>query len=130
MCKNTRACFNKIIWLIIMKMRVKMKNRSHRYDINRARPRHGHEYTKYKFCLSTMVVMSNKQQLGNIWSWIHEKVKQHWGLVEKSVAYIVYKYIKYINIYISISIYMLYIAFEFFSYNDVFLRTCVKCQYN
>ena len=25
-----------------------MKNRSHRYDINRPWPRHGHKHTKYK----------------------------------------------------------------------------------
>ena len=25
-----------------------MKNRSHRYNINRPRPRHEHKYTKYK----------------------------------------------------------------------------------
>ena len=29
-----------------------MKNRSHKYDINRPKPRHGHKYTKYKICLS------------------------------------------------------------------------------
>ena len=29
-----------------------MKSRSHRYDINRLRPRHGHKYTKYKMYLS------------------------------------------------------------------------------
>ena len=29
-------------------MRLKMKNRSYIYDINRPRPRHGHKYTKYK----------------------------------------------------------------------------------
>ena len=29
-----------------MKMRLNMKNRSQRYDINRPRPRHGHKYTK------------------------------------------------------------------------------------
>ena len=40
-----------------MKMRLKMKNRSHRYDINRPIPRHGHKYTKYKMCLSIMVVI-------------------------------------------------------------------------
>ena len=28
-----------------------------------------------------------KQHLSNIWSQIHEKIKQHWGWVEKSVAY-------------------------------------------
>ena len=25
-------------------MKLKMKNRSHRYDINQPRPRHGHKY--------------------------------------------------------------------------------------
>ena len=34
-----------------------MKNRSHRYDINRPRPRHGHRYPKYKMCLNTMTVI-------------------------------------------------------------------------
>ena len=28
-----------------------------------------------------------KQQLSSIWSWTHEKVKQHRGWVEKRVAY-------------------------------------------
>ena len=28
-----------------------MINRSHRYDINRTRTRHGYEYAKYKMCL-------------------------------------------------------------------------------
>ena len=27
---------------------MKMKNKSHRYDINRPRSRHGHKYSKYK----------------------------------------------------------------------------------
>ena len=31
-----------------MKMRLKMKNRSHICNINGPRPRHGHKYTKYK----------------------------------------------------------------------------------
>ena len=35
-----------------MKMGLKMKNRSHKYDINRPKPRHGHKYTKHKICLS------------------------------------------------------------------------------
>ena len=64
-----------------------MKNRSHIYDINRPRPRHGHKYTNYKMCRNKMIVISIKQQLSNVWSLIHEKVKQHWGWVEKSVAY-------------------------------------------
>ena len=32
--KNKRVCFNKIMFLIIMKMRLKMKIGSYRYDIN------------------------------------------------------------------------------------------------
>ena len=43
-----------------MKVRLKIKNRSHRYGINRPRPRYGHKYTKYKKCLSVMMVMCVK----------------------------------------------------------------------
>ena len=35
-----------------MKIRLKMKSRSQRYDINRHRHRDGHKYTKCKMCLS------------------------------------------------------------------------------
>ena len=34
-----------------------------------------------------LMIMCNKQHLKNICSWIHEKVKQHWGWIEKSDAY-------------------------------------------
>ena len=37
-------------------------------------------------CLIIMMVICIKQHLNNIWSSIHEKVKQHWGVVEKSVT--------------------------------------------
>ena len=47
MCKSKCVCFNQII----MKMGVKMKNGSQRYDMNRTSLRHGHKYTKYKMCL-------------------------------------------------------------------------------
>ena len=63
-----------------------MKNRSHRYDIYRPRLRHGLKYTKitkYKICLSIMMVICIKQHLRSIWNLTHEKVKQHWGWVEK-----------------------------------------------
>ena len=60
-----------------------MKNRSHRYDITRPRPRHGHKYTTYKICLSLMMAIFIKQYLSNIWSLIYEKHKQQWGWVEK-----------------------------------------------
>ena len=80
------VCFNEIIlWLIIMKMRLKIKNRSRRYS-NRTRPSHEHKYTKYKMCLSVMMVMYNKKHLSNIWSWIHEKIKQHLDWFEKKLC--------------------------------------------
>ena len=62
---------------MIMKMRLKMKNGLHRYDINIPRFRHVHKYTKYKMCLSMIMVICIKQHLSNIRSSIHEKVKQH-----------------------------------------------------
>ena len=60
-----------------MKMRLKMKNRLHRYDINRPSLRYGHKNTKYKMFLSIMMVICIKQHLSSIRSSIHEKVKQH-----------------------------------------------------
>ena len=48
--KNKCIYFNEIMWIIVMKMKLKMKNVSHRSDINRTSPRHGYEYTKYKMC--------------------------------------------------------------------------------
>ena len=69
-------------------MRLKIKNRSQKYNINRPRSRYEHNYTKYKMYLSIMMITCIKQHLSNIWSSILEKVKQHWGWVEKkSVAY-------------------------------------------
>ena len=85
---NKCVCIHEIIQLIIMKMKMKKKNRSHRYDINRPRSRHGHKYSKYKKCLSMMMLICIKQHLSNIWSSIHEKVKQHWGWVEKKALLI------------------------------------------
>ena len=64
-------------------MRLKIKKRSWRYDINWSRPRHRHNYTKYKMCLSIMMVVCIKQHLSNIWTSVHDKVKQHWDWVEK-----------------------------------------------
>ena len=37
------------------------ENRSHKQDIKRLRPRHGHKYTKYKMYLSMIVtILGNK----------------------------------------------------------------------
>ena len=66
-----------------MKIRLKMKSISQRYYINRPKSRHGHKYTEYKMCLSIIMATCIKQHLSNIRSSIHEKVKQHWGWVEK-----------------------------------------------
>ena len=43
-----------------------MKNRTQKYNINRSRPRHGPKYTKYKMCLSIMVIYI-KQHLINVY---------------------------------------------------------------
>ena len=40
---------------IAMKMRLKIKNRSRRYDINTLRRRQGHKYTKYKMFVSILM---------------------------------------------------------------------------
>ena len=56
---------------------------TNKYLLNRPRPRHGYKYTKYKMCLSIMMVICIKQHLNNIWSLIDGKVKQHWVWVEK-----------------------------------------------
>ena len=80
---NKCVCTNEIMRLIVMKMEMKMKKESHRYDINRRRSRHGHKYRKYKKYLRMMMLTCIKQHLSNTWTSIHEKVKQHWGWVEK-----------------------------------------------
>ena len=40
--------------------KAEMRIRSHRYDINRPRPRNGHKYTEYKVCFNMMTVMCIK----------------------------------------------------------------------
>ena len=51
---------------MVTKMRLKMANRSQRYDIYRLRPKHGPKYTKYKMHLSILMVTCFKQHLSNI----------------------------------------------------------------
>ena len=48
-----------------MKMKMKMKNRSDRYDINRPRSRQEHKYSKYKKCLTIMILIYIRQHLRN-----------------------------------------------------------------
>ena len=42
-----------------MKMKMKMKKRLRRYDINRPSSRHGRRYSEYKMCLSMIMRISN-----------------------------------------------------------------------
>ena len=40
-----------------LKTAQRLKNRSQRYDMNKPRSRHGPKYTKYRMCLSIMMVI-------------------------------------------------------------------------
>ena len=60
-----------------------MKNRSRRQNINRPRPRHGHN----KLNIKSVSVWWLLSVLSNILSSIHEIGKQHWGWVEKSFLF-------------------------------------------
>ena len=62
---NKFVCIHRIIRLIIRRMKMKLKNRSHRYDINRPRSRHGRRYSKYITCITMMMLIFIKQQLRN-----------------------------------------------------------------
>ena len=64
--KEQVGLLNEIIQLIIMKMKKKKKNRSHRYDINRPRSRLGHKYSKHKKSLIMAMHICIKQHLSNI----------------------------------------------------------------
>ena len=63
-----------------------MKNRSHRYDINRHRSRYGHRYTKYKMWFSIMVALCIKQHLSLTtsrmgqfnWAWDQHGFRNVW----------------------------------------------------
>ena len=83
--KNKCICFNDLLKLMAMKMSLKMKNKLQRYHIHWPRSTYRPKYSKYYMCLSIMIVACIKQ-LTNVWSWTHEKVKQYWHWVEKSVA--------------------------------------------
>ena len=59
MYNNKYFYLKEVIWLMRMKIRLKMKKISHRNDLNRPGPRSGHKYTKWKMCLVHFLV--NKQ---------------------------------------------------------------------
>ena len=85
--KNKCVCIHEIIWLIMMKMKTRIKNKSPRYSLHRPGCMiHGHKYSKYKKCLSMIMLICIKQHLSNIRSSIYKKVKTHWDLVEKNLC--------------------------------------------
>ena len=55
--KNKCVYIHEIMQLIIMGIKMKMKNRSHRYDINSSSSRNEHKYSKYKKHLTMMMLM-------------------------------------------------------------------------
>ena len=73
MHKNKCVCFIEVIWLITIKMTQKIKYRSQKYDMNWPKPRDVHKYTKYKMCVSIIMVICIKH-LSKIWSSIHDKL--------------------------------------------------------
>ena len=66
--KNKGVSFHNIMWLIIMRMKMKKKNWSHRYGMDKPSSRQGHKYCKYKKCLNMMKVIRIEYYLSNIWS--------------------------------------------------------------
>ena len=48
MCKKKCVCFNRNIRSIMMKKMLEIKNRSHRYDTNRPRPKDRHKILNSK----------------------------------------------------------------------------------
>ena len=48
-----------------MRMKMKNKNRSNRYNINGPRSRHGHKYSKYKTFLIMITIICIKYILSN-----------------------------------------------------------------
>ena len=86
--KSKHVCIGEFMQLTIIKMRKKMKIDSRKYDINRPRCNHRHNYSKYMKRLSMTMLICIKQHLSNICSSVYENVKQHWGWVEKKALLI------------------------------------------
>ena len=68
-------------------MALKMKNGSHRHETNRTRPRHGHKYTKYKMCLSMIMVCAISNTLATSETTLMEKLSNIEAELKKSLAY-------------------------------------------
>ena len=64
---------------------MKMKNRSHRYDINRPRSRHGRKYNKYMY-LTMMMLINIKQTLATFEAQFRTKLSNTEAELKKSTA--------------------------------------------
>ena len=83
--KNKCVCFHEILRLITMKVEMKMKSKSHRYDINTKMD--GYKFSKYKNYLIMMITICIKQHLSNIWSRFMKKLSSTEAEFVKRVAY-------------------------------------------
>ena len=63
------------------------ENRSHWYDINRLRPRHGNKCYKYKMYLKMKMITFIKQHLSSIWSSTFE-ARMKKALLIKNMLYL------------------------------------------
>ena len=54
------VCIHEVIQVIIMK--IKMKNRSYRYDKSKPKYRHGHKKSKYKKSFTMMLLCIKQHQ--------------------------------------------------------------------
>ena len=77
-----RVWFREIIWLIIMKVKIKMK-RKHYIDTRQIDLGLLSFSVKINFNVSSLCI---KEDPSNIWSSIHEKFNQNWGWVEKHLC--------------------------------------------
>ena len=75
-----------------MKMKMKIKNRSYRYDINGPRSRHGHKYSKYRkglvwwcLCLSSNTYATFEGQFMKKFSNTEAELKKKRCLEKKRV---------------------------------------------
>ena len=70
-----------------MKIKVKMNNRSHSYDIKRPRFRNGYKYSKSKKCLSMMMLICYKQYPATLESHFIKKLSNTRTELKKRIAY-------------------------------------------
>ena len=71
-----------------MKIKMKMKHWSSRYDINRPWPRHGHIFSKYKKCLRMMILFVIRNTWATFEAQFMKNLSNTEARMKKSVAYL------------------------------------------